>query len=125
MKALMQNFGGISDRLKQGPYAEPALVPASPWLGKEMPGKPADVVDVGQEQIKVTLDLASGDKRPWQWLVRERWPSGWKTTILPGAEQTYVLKANGGQEPSAVVVSAISRLGLEGESTQITMDGRK
>lgn len=125
MKALKQNYGGIADRLKQGPYAEPALVPVSPWLGKETPGKPVDVADVGKEQIKVTLDLASGDKRPWQWLVREQSPNGWKTTILPGAERTYILKTPGDQQPSVIVVSAISRLGLEGEPTQITTDGRK
>jgi hypothetical protein len=34
MKALMQNADGIADKLKAGPYAKPALVPASPWLIK-------------------------------------------------------------------------------------------
>ena len=40
MKALMKNSGGIADKLKKGPYAEPALVPESPWLGHETPEKP-------------------------------------------------------------------------------------
>src|SRR5206468_827930 len=40
MKALMKNSGGIADKLKKGLYAEPALVPESPWLGHEIPEKP-------------------------------------------------------------------------------------
>ena len=43
MKALLQNRDGIADKLKDGLYAEPALVPESPWLGKETPGKPDGV----------------------------------------------------------------------------------
>ena len=40
MKALMKNKDGIADKLKKGPYAEPALVPETPWLGHETPEKP-------------------------------------------------------------------------------------
>jgi uncharacterized lipoprotein YddW (UPF0748 family) len=39
MKALMQNYDGIADKLKNGPYSEPALVPESPWLA----GRPRSV----------------------------------------------------------------------------------
>ena len=41
MAALMENRKGISDQLKAGQYASPALVPATPWLGSEAPGAPA------------------------------------------------------------------------------------
>lgn len=40
MKSLMRNWNGISDALKSGPYATPALVPASPWLDKDAPEAP-------------------------------------------------------------------------------------
>ena len=40
MKALMRNYDGIADKLKAGPYAEPALVPESRWLGDETPPAP-------------------------------------------------------------------------------------
>ena len=36
MKALMNNTGGVADAVKAA-YAEPALVPASPWLPKREP----------------------------------------------------------------------------------------
>ena len=37
----MENRKGISDQLKAGHYAGPALVPATPWLGSATPGAPA------------------------------------------------------------------------------------
>lgn len=40
MKAFMQDFNGIASALKKGPYKDPALVPASPWLGSKKPAAP-------------------------------------------------------------------------------------
>jgi uncharacterized lipoprotein YddW (UPF0748 family) len=48
MKALMHNYDGIADKLKQGPYAEPALVPESKWLGDRV-GPGARVKIEGRE----------------------------------------------------------------------------
>ena len=83
MKALMKNSDGIADKLKKGPYAEPALVPESPWLGHETPEKPevsAKRVDGG---VAVEMKVPSG-KEPWQWLVRVATPKGWKTVDPTG-----------------------------------------
>jgi uncharacterized lipoprotein YddW (UPF0748 family) len=124
MKALMQNYGGVADRLKQGPYAEPAVVPASPWLGKEKPAKPVDAATVNDDQINIKLELSSGGERPWQWVVREQAPNGWKSKIVPGAKRTYTLPATGEGKPTAVAVSAISRLGIESDPTPITLEHR-
>ena len=40
MAALMQDRDGIATRLRAGPYARPALVPATPWLGGGRPQAP-------------------------------------------------------------------------------------
>lgn len=40
MKALQRNWNGIADSLAQGPYANAALVPASPWLDRAAPPAP-------------------------------------------------------------------------------------
>ncbi|MCF6237359.1 MAG: family 10 glycosylhydrolase, partial [Candidatus Marinimicrobia bacterium] len=45
MKALQRNYGGISDILIAGPYAQPALVPPSPWLDDQAPAAPLVEVD--------------------------------------------------------------------------------
>ncbi len=113
MKALMQNRKGISDKLKNGLYAEPALVPESPWLGKETPAKPAVSAQKKEGGVAVQMKMPRGTN-PWQWLVRVSTTSGWTTTIVPGSvsEQLVPLKNGGGAK--AVMVEAISRLGREG-----------
>ena len=40
MKVFTANKEGITDALTKGPYAAPALVPSSPWLGKQVPKAP-------------------------------------------------------------------------------------
>lgn len=40
MKAFLQNWNGISDALKNGPYADAAVPPATPWLGAAPPAAP-------------------------------------------------------------------------------------
>ena len=44
MIALKQNRRGIADALRTGPYALPAMVPASPWLAGDAPVPPPPVV---------------------------------------------------------------------------------
>jgi hypothetical protein len=41
MAALMQDRDGIATLLQIGPYAQPALVPATPWLDDRCCGRPA------------------------------------------------------------------------------------
>jgi len=40
MKSLMRNWNGVADALRTGPYAVPALVPASTWLDDTAPNAP-------------------------------------------------------------------------------------
>ena len=117
MKALMKNKEGIADKLKKGPYAEPALVPETPWLGHETPEKPevaAKRVDGG---VAVEMKVPSG-KEPWQWLVRVLTTKGWKTSILPGAKSEQVVALANDADARSVTVSGVSRLGKEGQSTR-------
>lgn len=123
MKALMQNFGGISDKLKEGPYAEPALVPESTWLGKETPAKPEVSATRTDGGVAITMSLPK-DKKPWQWVVRSQNADGWTTAIVPGDEYDYKLKTGSG-EPKAVVVSAVSRLGREGKPSRAEVGNDK
>ncbi len=123
MKAFLQDYDGINDKLKKGLYAEPALVPESPWLGKAAPGKPeasARLVDGG---VAVKMSLPRG-KEPWQWVVRTQTADGWKTAIVPGGEAQYLLKTSDGAEPKVVIISAVSRLGREGRPTRVEIGNR-
>lgn len=122
MKAFLQDYDGINEKLKNGPYAEPALVPESPWLGKETPGQPEAPVLITGDGIQVKLALPKG-KKPWQWLVRAQMTDGWKTVIVPGDEELYMLKNADNATPKAVIVSAVSRLGREGRPTRTEVSG--
>jgi uncharacterized lipoprotein YddW (UPF0748 family) len=117
MKALMKDSGGISDKLKKGPYAEPALVPESPWLGHETPEKPEVTAKRTEDGVALEMKVPSG-KEPWQWLVRVLTAKGWKTSILPGAISEPVVELLKETDARSVTVSGISRLGKEGESTR-------
>lgn len=85
MKAIT---GEKFDSLKKL-YAEPALVPASPWLGFAKPHAPilcwGPASDSGRT---LYVDLVRQAMRSI--VVRERMAEGWKTTIIPTAGRTCV-----------------------------------
>jgi uncharacterized lipoprotein YddW (UPF0748 family) len=117
MKALMKNKQGIADKLKAGPYAEPALVPESPWLGHDTPEKPDVTAKRTDTGVAVEMKVPNG-KEPWQWLVRVFTTKGWKTSVLPGAKSEQVITLANSEDARSIMVSGISRLGKEGQSTR-------
>ncbi|WP_197531342.1 glycoside hydrolase family 10 protein [Posidoniimonas corsicana] len=102
MKALSQNYGGVADALREGPYRTPALPPNCGALGgaSAPPAQPTATLDAGR--IRLQPDAA-----PWLWAVQTRDASGWTTRVLPGATESVEV-ANGAQE---VVITAVDRLG--------------
>jgi uncharacterized lipoprotein YddW (UPF0748 family) len=123
MKALMKNKDGIADKLKAGPYAEPALVPESPWLGHETPEKPEITAKRTDTGVAIEMEVPTG-KEPWQWLVRVTTTQGLKTSILPGAMGEQVVAMPSETDARYVTVSGISRLGHEGQSTRVKIAKR-
>ena len=62
-------------------------------------------------------------KAPWQWLVRVLTHEGWQSTVVPGGmTETFVNLQDGA--PQAVWVSAVSRLGREGQATRVKVGNR-
>ena len=122
MKALSRNAGGISDVLVEGPYREPALVPASPWLGDEAPEKPTAVCR--RNAKGVSIDLRSPDPEiPWLWAIRMRTGNDWQTKIVAGSTKHHDFDL-----PHAVadevIISAVSRVGIEGPAQVIIFKER-
>jgi uncharacterized lipoprotein YddW (UPF0748 family) len=113
MKALTRNYDGIADKLKSGQYKEPALVPESPWLGRETPGKPEVAARQTARGIAVEMKMPKA-KQPWQWLVRVRTKNGWKTAIVPGQKGEHVISLSNGEKASVITVAGVSRLGRLG-----------
>jgi uncharacterized lipoprotein YddW (UPF0748 family) len=110
MRALMENRLGLADSLRDGLYARPALVPASPWLGGADPVRPV-AMRRGEE-----LSLgAVGTERPWLWVVQYRTGDVWHESIMPGARESTEVVAGA----SDVHVSSVNRLGRISRAVQV------
>ena len=111
MAALMENRKGISDQLKAGHYAGPALIPATPWLGKSVPGAPQ--VRAKREPHGVNLKLAPGTANA-QYAIWTRYGNQWRFAVTPVATDNLLLTDDPQLgAPSAVFVNAVDRLGNE------------
>ena len=104
----------LAGRLRDTLYAEPALVPASPWLRRARPPRPRIRVHADSLGGTVAELRPGGSARPWLWVVRSRTADAWTTTILPGEQLRHLLAdAGAAAQPDVVVVSAIDRVGNE------------
>ncbi len=101
MVALMQDRDGLASALRSGPYAQAALVPATPWLDDQPP--PAPVLRLSGPRVRISPGIGEPAAR---WAVWRRVGSQWRFSVQPAAEQTVEL-----QGANAVVVSAVDRLG--------------
>ena len=119
MKALLRDQGGVSTALAAGAYAEPALVPESPWIPGRAPGAPrVRVLADGA----VELAPAGGEAAPWLWVVRRRRGATWMPEIVWG-RTTRVPNVSGsagvGGAAQEIVVSGVDRAGREGPATRV------
>ncbi len=111
IKPLLQNREGISDLLRTELYAQPALVPASPWLESKVPGKPKLTAEQGTEGTKLKWEPAGADKNGL-WLLQVRAGGKWSAEIFPGTQGSHTLKTSGPAEPEIIALTAVSRCGL-------------
>jgi uncharacterized lipoprotein YddW (UPF0748 family) len=127
MKALMENRAGVADALRSGPYATPALIPASPWLASidrdqkgrisiKRPTAP-DVQAVIQTDGSVMLSWNSTDLEPATWWgVWAREQGEWHFSVYPAQVKSVLItprasQAKGPPPIDAVSVIAVDRVG--------------
>ena len=121
MAALMDNRKGISDQLKAGLYAGPALVPATPWLTGEAPGVPAVAAKRGGGGVR--LQLAAG-KANSQYAIWTRYGDEWRFAVVPASKVEWTAPDDAKLgAASAVFVSAVDRLG--NESARVSVLGKQ
>lgn len=122
MTALMENRGGLAQILQTGIYAQPALVPASPWLDAVPPDPPAVSAHTDPFSRLGTLSWYSvGGEPAWLWVVQVRAAGLWTTQILPGARTSLPLPMSGGPTaPDLIAVSAVDRCGNQSKPSILT-----
>jgi hypothetical protein len=138
MKVFLDDPDSLDERLVREVYTGPALVPASPWLGRGVPVAPRIAVRNDSTSGFWVLDVAPGDPAPsaaaampvvppdssgarasWLWVVQLRTPDGWTTRIIPAAERLHVLGPRTGAPPLDVRVMAVDRVGNVGPAARV------
>ena len=126
------NAAALADRLHAQLYAEPALIPASPWLSKRRPARPTVTVRADSATRDRVARLTPGDSRvvTW-WTVRVLDVAGgsdasqWHTFILPGAQRRLVVAPAGAPQPARVIVTAVDRYGTESAAREVAGSRRQ
>jgi uncharacterized lipoprotein YddW (UPF0748 family) len=113
IRALAENRDALADQLVAGAYAQPALVPASAWLGDEPPPVAPQVSFLNTpDGLLLTMEPGRAEAVR-HWIVRARYGTAWTLSILPGWVRTRLL-GEPGAVPDEVAVSAVDRVGNEG-----------
>ncbi len=115
IKCLLTNFDGIGTALREGPYAQPSFVPASPWLSSAPPkapqveGIPQKMVDAWKVKWKPsrTIKLYGVSQ-----CIDGVW-GAWK----PVAEVTMWVD----DRAHSVAIKAINRFGAESPATVVML----
>jgi uncharacterized lipoprotein YddW (UPF0748 family) len=105
MVALLQDRDGLATALQRGPYAEPALVPATPWLDDRLPAAPT----LHPAGTALRIEPGPGDVPVARWALWRRVGGRWRFDVLPGAARSLVLDG-----ADRVALAAVGRTGVEG-----------
>ena len=118
--ALAQDRDGLATRLRAGPYAEAALAPAFVPAGTAPPPPATPQLQPGRTAALDALWLrpGPGGAAPWLWAVWRRIGGQWRFATQPASRADVAW-----QGADRVVVSAVSRLGLEGPRLLVNQPG--
>lgn len=104
MVALMQDRDGIATQLRAGPYAQAALVPATPWL----PGQALQAPALRLEGGLVRIVPGAGDTAA-RWAVWRRRGDDWQLAVQ--AAQELNINPAGADAVAAAAVDRVGQLG--------------
>jgi uncharacterized lipoprotein YddW (UPF0748 family) len=118
MAALAANRERIADRLREGPYAQPALPPATPWLAEPPPAAPEVTVTPQQPPGAARVDWrAPAGGPPWRWVVLQvRRQGRWEVLHLPRPGVDHHMLDPGAER---AVLQAVGRTGMPGAATTL------
>ena len=124
MSALTKN-PSLTKTLIEGPYKQPALIPASPWLDHTAP-KPPEVF-LGEYNDSLLIQWKSKDTDVFKWVLYYQYENKWEQRIFnKEVTETFLKQYNNKQpEPSKlkyIIVSAIDRTGNESEQKPIVIN---
>jgi uncharacterized lipoprotein YddW (UPF0748 family) len=117
MVPLLKNSRGLNDALAAGPYANAALVPATPWLDSTPPPAPALAVNAAANPgVPAILVITPGaGEAAANFAIWLRYGDDqWRFSVQPAGAPSFALVADAKLgAPDRVVVTAVDRLGNE------------
>ena len=118
MKTFMENDKNINRILSAGAYANPALIPASPWMNNQILSAPElDVEDFG-EFWKASFYIDDIDKVQW-WVMRSQNNGRWDSLIIPGHQhELTIFGGSAMSRPERIYLTAVSRTGIESDAAE-------
>lgn len=126
MKSFLQNRDHINQTFRFGPYAQPALVPALPWIDSTLPRQPSVALkrDEKTDEIVVRWE-GEGTKQAFWWVLYIKDGATWRSLILPSSLNSYQVPRSsaGTGKISLIAVSAVDRLGNESPRTVVRCCG--
>ncbi|MDP1900201.1 MAG: family 10 glycosylhydrolase [Rubrivivax sp.] len=111
MVALMQDRDRVATLLQAGPYAQPALVPASPWLAGQ--ALPAPRLALRGTQVEITPGPGPAATR---WAVWRRVGGQWRFAVLPAEQRSLALAG-----ADLLTVTAVDRVGTLGATQRLAL----
>jgi hypothetical protein len=111
MEAFLTNRDSVGTALKRTVYAQPALVPESPWMMSGVPATPT--IDFKHTVAGDTLLIAAAAAPPRWLVVQLHAGSSWETHVIDGSLRSFGLPKSVGPDarPELAVVTAIDRVG--------------
>ena len=114
MRSLLRSTE-LQTALQSGPYAEPALVPASKWLTEKAPAKPQLQATPGSSSVKLGWDGATETTRLWVLQMKQN--GKWVTRVLPATTRSTIVDG----VPEAIVLSGVNRIGEQGTAASLRL----
>jgi len=106
----------LADALVHEAYAQPVLVPATPWLGHERLAKPGLIAAILPPAGDVVLNWTlAGKVNAARWVVQTRTKGQWKTELFSPATSSRRLSP----PPDLIAVSAVDRYGNLGPTATL------
>ena len=124
MISLLQDRRGVATLLKGGPYANAALVPATPWLGAPTPDAPQLSLQTAESPSAPdrVLIRTTGDPSVNRFSIWKRYGSVWVFAVQAASQTELTLDTNQTLgKPDAIVVSCVNRLGVESARTTLPL----
>jgi uncharacterized lipoprotein YddW (UPF0748 family) len=110
-RAFRRNRGGLADLMREDVYAQPALIPASPWIDAAVPPAPSLALAHDERTGRRIARWSPSELTPpFQWVASVKRGDVWETSVLPGETRAVELSPR----VAAMAVWAVSRSGVEG-----------